>query len=202
MKPGFAYKTISIHNQESDAENEFFISGAGDLVSLYAQMKLPAGQFQPPGTRSLPYYLPRLKEAAKVLLVHNTFMSKEDIVEAKKFKHDLFFCFCPNANQYIENRLPDIDLFLKHKARIVLGTDSLASNHQLSILEEMKTIKKSYPGISSLDMLTWATSNGAEALGFNSTLGDFSKGKKPGIVLIENISGGEIGADSKSRRLV
>ena len=202
MKTGFADKTISIHNQEAAAENEFFVSGTGDLVSMYAKMKLPPGQFQIPGIRSLPYYLSKLKEAAKVLLVHNTFMAEEDIVEAMEFKKDLFFCFCPNANEYIENRLPDIPLFLKHNARIVLGTDSLASNHQLNILEEMKTIKKTYPGISSLDMLIWATSNGAEALGFNSTLGDFGKGKKPGIVLIENLSGAEIGAESKSRRLV
>jgi aminodeoxyfutalosine deaminase len=202
MKKGFAHKTITIHNQEAAAENEFFVSGTGNLVSMYERMNLPASQFQIPGIRSLPFYLPRLKEAAKVLLVHNTFMAEEDIVEAKEFKEDLFFCFCPNANEYIEDRLPDIPLFLKHNARIVLGTDSLASNRQLSILEEMKTIKKTYPGISSLDLLVWATSNGARALGFDSALGDFSKGKKPGIVLIENISGGEIGLESRSRRLV
>lgn len=202
MKTGFAHKTITIHNQEAAAENEFFVSGTGDLVRMYEQMKLSAKQFKTPGIRSLPYYLPRLKEAEKVLLVHNTFMPEEDIVEAREFKDDLFFCFCPNANLYIENRIPDIPLFLKHNARIVLGTDSLASNQQLSILEEMKTIKKSFPRISSLDMLVWATSNGARALGLNSSLGDFSKGKKPGIVLIENLSGVEIGAESRSRRLV
>ena len=84
----------------------------------------------------------------------------------------------------------------------MLGTDSLASNHQLSILEEMKTIKMNFPSMPTAELLVWATSNGAEALSFEDKLGSFSKGKKPGVVLIENLDNGEIGADSMSRRLV
>jgi aminodeoxyfutalosine deaminase len=66
----------------------------------------------------------------------------------------------------------------------VLGTDSLASNWSLSIMDEIKTLRKSFPTIPLEEMLTWATSNGAEALGFDSELGSFEKGKTPGIVLI------------------
>ena len=98
--------------------------------------------------------------------------------QALDCNNNLFFCFCPNANIYIEDRLPDIPLFLKHKTRIVLGTDSLASNHQLSILEEMKTIKKTFRLISTSELLLWATSNGAAALSFEKSLGDFQEGKE------------------------
>jgi aminodeoxyfutalosine deaminase len=103
---------------------------------------------------------------------------------------------------YIENRLPDIPLFLKCKANIVLGTDSLASNEQLSILEEIKTIKKYFPSVPTREMLVWATSNGAKALAFDDKLGDFARGKKPGIVLIEKINEGEIDETSTCRRLM
>jgi cytosine/adenosine deaminase-related metal-dependent hydrolase len=202
MKTGFRGKTITIHNQESLAENEFFSTGNGDLNRLYSEMKMDISHFKAPGSRSLPYYLPKLAEADRILLVHNTYMNEADLVEACNFSESLFLCLCPNANLYIENKLPDIPLFLKNTNRIVLGTDSLASNHQLSILEEMKTIKKIFPDISSVEMLVWATSNGAKALAFDSRLGDFSKGKNPGIVLIENLSGAEIGDASTGRRLV
>ena len=111
-------------------------------------------------------------------------------------------CLCPNANLYIEDRLPDIPLFMKHNSLIVFGTDSLASNYQLSILEEMKTIKKAFPYISTSEMLVWATSNGAKALAFEDNLGDFTRGKKPGVVLFENITDGEITRQSTSRRLL
>jgi cytosine/adenosine deaminase-related metal-dependent hydrolase len=202
MEEGFRDRTVTIHNQESAAENEFFLSGKGDLNRLYEQMKMDNSHFNAPGIRSLPYYLDRLRNAERIILVHNTYMNEQDLTEASSFGKSLFLCLCPNANLYIENRIPDIPMFMKHTNRIVIGTDSLASNHQLNILEEMKSIKKIFPEISTLEMLVWATSNGAQALSFESGLGDFKKGKNPGIVLVENLDGAEIGPASSSRRLV
>jgi len=202
MAPEFRGKTITIHNQESAAENEFFMYGTGDLNRMFSQLKMDAGHFNIPSSRSLSYYLSRLNTAARILLVHNTFMEEADFTEAQAFGGKLFFCLCPNANRYIEDRLPDVPLFLKHHARVVLGTDSLASNHQLCILEEIKTIKNAFPGIPSSLLLAWATSNGAKALAYDGKLGDFTKGKKPGIVLLENTAGGEISAVSTCRRLL
>jgi aminodeoxyfutalosine deaminase len=202
MKSGFSGKTVTIHNQESSTENDFFLSGKGDMNRLYAQLKMDNSHFKAPGSRSLSFYLSKLKAADRILLVHNTYMNEADLIEASDFSEGLFLCLCPNANLYIENRLPDIPLFLKHTDHVVLGTDSLASNKQLSILEEMKSIKKIFPHITSVEMLVWATSNGARALSFDSTLGDLRKGKNPGIVLIENLVGREIGDASTSRRIV
>jgi len=202
MTPGFKGKTVTIHNQESAAENVFFETGLGDLNRMYTLMEIESGHFKAPGTTSLQDYLPKLKSAARILLVHNTFSSEKDLITARDFSDHVFFCLCPNANLYIEDRLPDIGLFEELGARIVLGTDSLASNHQLSILEEMKTIKKYFPLIKTSHLLIWACSNGAKALDFENKLGDFKKGKQPGVVLIGNIVAGEITADSVSRRLV
>jgi cytosine/adenosine deaminase-related metal-dependent hydrolase len=202
LKPGFKGKTISIHNQESAAENEFFLSGTGDLARMYARMKMDTSHFKSPGTTSLPDFLPKLSSATKILLVHNIYTAETELKKSLEYRKNLFFCFCPNANMYIENRLPDIPLFLKCKANIVLGTDSLASNEQLSILEEIKTIKKYFPSVPTREMLVWATSNGAKALAFDDKLGDFARGKKPGIVLIEKINEGEIDETSTCRRLM
>jgi cytosine/adenosine deaminase-related metal-dependent hydrolase len=200
--PGFKGKTIAIHNQESAAENEFFLTAGGDLTRMYSRMNIVTNHFKAPGTTSLSFYLPRLRTASKILLVHNTFMNEADLILTKSFGGNIYLCLCPNANLYIEDRLPDIPVFLKHKACIVLGTDSLASNHQLSILEEIKTIRNAFPKTPSSELLKWATSNGAKALSFDDQLGDFTKGKKPGIILIENLENGEIGAGSSCRNLV
>lgn len=202
IEPGFRGKTITIHNQESNSENEFFMSGKGDLTRMYALMKMNSSHFKAPGTRSLAYYLPKLKTASRILLVHNTYTNEIDLIKALDYNNNLFFCFCPNANIYIEDQLPDIPLFLKHKTSIVLGTDSLASNHHLSILEEMKTIKKAFEQISTSELLLWATSNGAAALSLEENLGAFGKGKKPGVVLIENTKDGELTEACTSRRIL
>ena len=202
LKPGFNGKTITIHNQESAAENEFFVSGTGDLTRMYALMKIDSSHFKAPGSTSLTYYLNELNSASPLLLVHNTYTQEADLMEIRPLIGNLFFCLCPNANLYIENRLPDIPLFMKYGLSLVLGTDSLASNEQLSILEEMKAIKRTYPLTTTGELLLWATSNGAKALNFQEKLGDFTKGKKPGIVLIENMVDGEITQTSTSRKLV
>ncbi|MGZ5219204.1 MAG: amidohydrolase family protein, partial [Chitinophagaceae bacterium] len=61
----------------------------------------------------------------------------------------------------------------------------LASNHQLNIVAEMKTIKQRFPFTKTEKLLEWATINGARALQMDDILGSFEKGKKPGIVLCE-----------------
>jgi cytosine/adenosine deaminase-related metal-dependent hydrolase len=78
----------------------------------------------------------------------------------------------------------------------------LASNRQLSILEEIKTIKKHFPAIGNASLLQWATSNGARALQFDDRFGDFKKGKQPGIVLINYEGHDVLGAGSRCRRIL
>jgi aminodeoxyfutalosine deaminase len=199
--PGFQNKTITIHSQEFAAENEFFETGLGELNTMYGKMKMDTGHFTAPGVSSLAFFLPKMENAENIILVHNTFASQNDRNLANSLRRNLFFCFCPNANLYIEDQLPDIPAFINTDAKLVLGTDSLASNSKLSILEEMKTIKKVFPGISTAAMLRWATSNGASALQIADQVGDFIKSKKPEIVLIENLKEGEIFHDSTSQRL-
>ena len=123
-------------------------------------------------------------------MVHNVHTSEEDIFFSQQsaISSRLYWCLCPNANKYISQQLPDIDLLMKNDCKIVLGTDSLASNRQLSILEEIKTIRQYFPNIDMEKMLKWATSNGAKALQMDSLLGSFEKGKKPGVILIENFT--------------
>jgi imidazolonepropionase-like amidohydrolase len=85
---------------------------------------------------------------------------------------------------YIENALPPIEMLRKNNCKIVLGTDSLASNWSLNILDEIKTIRKNFPEIPLAETLQWGTSNGAKALQMDDVLGSFERGKRPGVVLV------------------
>jgi aminodeoxyfutalosine deaminase len=180
---------LTIHNQEIPDENELFQKRKGDFLRMYEKMNIDISFFEPSGKSSLQTFLPLLNKAAAVLLVHNVAASEVDIDFAlhhvKQLGQEVVFCLCPNANLYISNILPDVSTFIKHNCRIVLGTDSLASNDQLSILDEMKTINTHFPGIELSVLLNWATLNGAKALGCNNHFGSFEKGKQPGLLLIE-----------------
>lgn len=190
LEPTFSNKTISIHNQETLAEDELFINGTGSFLEMYATMNIHNQSFLPTKKSSVRSYFNKLSAAKNTLLVHNTFTNSADIqfVQAMALANNQssFFCLCPNANLYIENTLPKVDLFRKNNANITLGTDSLASNTALSIIAEIQTIQQHFPTIPLLEILQWATINGARALNMDDKLGSFTKGKKPGIVLWNN----------------
>src|SRR5690606_39313327 len=90
---------------------------------------------------------------------------------------------CPNANLYIESTLPQYDKWLDSGLQICIGTDSYSSNHQLSIWDEMRTIKSNFDYISWDELIRWACINGARALGMEDRFGSFDVGKSPGVVL-------------------
>jgi len=184
------HSIVSMHSQENPAEDELYAKGTGDFIRLFNKLGLAESPFPVSGKSSLQSCLPYFNKQQRMILVHNTFTAAEDIVfaldHAREHLSGVHFCICANANRYIENQMPPIDLLMKHKAEIVLGTDSYSSNWQLSIAAEIRTIRKELPEIPLQCILQWATINGARALERDDALGSFEPGKKPGIVLLDN----------------
>ena len=179
---------VSIHNQESRDEDRFFKSGDGMLPFHYGQnLGLDISHWKPTGQSSLQSVLPYLNTNKSLLLVHNTFMEENDLSYLIKTRdsENTYLVLCPAANLYIEDKLPPVDLFRHYGIKICLGTDSLASNHSLSILNEMLILQKNFPDIPLSEMLSWACLNGAKALGMEHQFGSITPGKKPGLALIK-----------------
>jgi cytosine/adenosine deaminase-related metal-dependent hydrolase len=205
MEPYFKNKTTTLHNQETDFEDDFFLNKSGDFMRLYNFLKVDLDFFSATGKSSLQSVAENFNGAKNTILVHDVFTSETDIAfiqELSKIQQNqYYYCLCMNANQYISNALPPINLFRKNNCSIVIGTDSLASNHQLSILDELKTISKHFTNIPLEEQLQWATLNGAQALGFEY-LGSFEKDKTPGIILIDQIENNSLTKYSSSKRLL
>lgn len=195
-------KTISIHNQETLAENEFFLSKSGDFIDFYRKFNFPIEHFQATSKNSIHYPMQHLSREDRVLWVHNTLTSAEDVESARRWNPEVYWATCPNANLFIENKMPDYATLLNAGAKMTIGTDSLTSNWQLSVWEEIKTIQK-YKSFIPLEMLlNWATMNGAEALGMEKELGSFDTGKSPGLVNILPDEKGEVSGNSSIRRII
>lgn len=177
--------TISIHNQEMEAENELFRSKSGGLPQFYAGFNISLGDFISTGRTSIYYALQNMDPAHRTLFVHNILTTSDELLDAHAWNAHTYWATNPNANLYIENRLPDYRIFIENNARVTIGTDSLASNWQLSILEEMKTIARYQSYVPFETMLRWATLNGAEALGFDDRFGSIEAGKRPGLNLLD-----------------
>jgi len=170
---------VCIHNQETKSEDELFSKGSGALYDFLKQF----GRVNKSGMSALQTSLLQMSKQSKIILVHNTYTQKEDIEWTKEKNYTIYWCTCPKANLYIENNLPDYSIF--DVSKLCIGTDSLASNSSLSILEEMKELKEN-TDFDLNTLLKIACKNGAEALGFEN-LGTFEKGKFPGVNLINEL---------------
>jgi aminodeoxyfutalosine deaminase len=178
---------VSIHNQESEEENDFFRFKIGTLLDRLEHFGISHDHFVATGLNSLPSVMKYFHPDLAMILVHNTVSKAEDIAWMQSYANKVYWCFCPKANLYIEDKLPNFSLFKKQNCSIVIGTDSLASNDQLSILDEIHTILQYDHSYSFEALLEAACINGAKALGINDKFGSIEVGKKPGIVcLIEN----------------
>ena len=194
--------TVSIHNQETPDENLFFQQKKGAFIDFYKNFDINIDAFEAMGINSIDYALKYMNPNCKTLFVHNTMTTKADIEKAHKWSKNCYWATCPNANLYIENRLPNYQYFIDSETKMTIGTDSLTSNWQLSIVEEMKTIAKYQSYVPFETLLKWATLNGAEALGYADELGSIQVGKKPGLVLLNMGKNLTFKASTKAKRLV
>ncbi|MES2836394.1 MAG: amidohydrolase family protein [Bacteroidota bacterium] len=193
---------LSIHNQENEDENLLFTQAKGKILERLKSFGIDTSFWKSKGINSLQYVLQFLPQHLKSLLVHNTFTTENDIENALKTHANLWWCFCPNANLYIENKLPNYSVFKKQLNRLTVGTDSLASNHDLCVLSELKIIAKHAAIFSTQDLLQIACANGARFLGIEKQFGTIEIGKKPGLVLLKNLEQNNISQQSTAQRLV
>lgn len=193
---------LSVHNQESEAENRLFRYKEGPFLDFYRALGKDITDFKAQARNSLHTVMPYLSVDTPVLLVHNTFTAAKDIFFVERQGRNVTWCFCPNANLYIEGTLPRIQHFVQYGHTITLGTDSLASNDCLCILAELKTIHQHFPELSLTDTIQWATINGARFLGIAEEFGSLERGKTPGINLLTKTRGLDLTPETEVVRLI
>ena len=163
---------ISIHNLETESERDYLQKKEGNIFKWLKQLDADLSIWsEKPNSYELINNFNK-----QTIFVHNTFAKKIEV-------ENKLCCTCPKANLFIEGVLPSYDKF--DKDTLCVGTDSLASNENLSILEELLIIQNNSTYCLNT-LLKIGCLNGAKALKFN-TLGSISEGKSPGLNLITNI---------------
>jgi aminodeoxyfutalosine deaminase len=194
-------RRISIHHDESPGERELLDKRTGILADSFRKAGFDLAGI-PIEAYDIFQLLEKYLKHSHWLLVHNTLSSPG--WAQTNIREGIYWVLCPRSNRYIENRLPDLQGFADFDIKACLGTDSLASNHNLSITEEMKTIQEAVPGLPFEVILKWATINGAQALGMEKELGTMEIGKNPGLVNIPifDWKNDRLTVDSHSIRLI
>ena len=172
---------LSIHFMESPDEAALY-RGEGSLAAWYGRMGWQCDflDYGSPAAR----LVGSLAADQQLLLIHNCCITEEDITLINNhFTRPVAWVLCPRSNDYISGLRPPVQMLRRHDALICLGTDSLASNDSLSMIEEIKALGD----VPLAEAVKWATINGAKALGIDGEMGSVERGKRPGLVLIEGV---------------
>ena len=181
---------ISIHLLESDDEALLY-QHRGSLHDWYERMGWQCDflHYATPAER----IVASTPTERAMLLVHATRATAEDVSTIERHTRNATWVLCPESNRYISRLEPPVALLRNMGAKIAIGTDSLASARSLSMIENLRQLGEICDAPLA-EMLTWATINGAKALGIEDVKGSFARGKAPGVVIVE-------GADLQAMRL-
>jgi cytosine/adenosine deaminase-related metal-dependent hydrolase len=144
------------------------LEGKGVLKDLLIEKGLYDKNFSPPKKRPIPYLASLGLLDQKSLCVHCVEVNQADIEILQKYGAKI--CFCPRSNTYLGLKEAPWSLFRRVGVLSCLGTDSLASNTDLNLFNEMAYLFKK-GAFSPTELIEMATWRGSLALGKNSQFG-------------------------------
>lgn len=168
-----------IHVAEPASENEMLCCGSGELYSFFKGRGFIDDSYLPPAgidNRGSVQYLHTLGVLDKqTICVHCIHVDPGEIAILAETGAKI--CLCPGSNRYLGVGKAPVALFVKNGILPALGTDSMASNLEISLWREMKMLQEDHPEINPADIFAMATLGGAAALGIDDTTGSLAPGR-------------------------
>lgn len=173
---------LAIHLAETEPELELLSSGSGELRRFLDEV----GVWQPGvierGTRPLDY-LRALTQLDRGLVVHGNYLSDEEI-EFIAAHPNLSVVYCPRTHAYFGHREHPWLRILERGGAVALGTDSRASNPDLSVWNELRFLRRNFVDVEARRLLRLATIDGARALGLDASTGSLQEGKLADLTVV------------------
>ncbi len=175
---------LAMHLAESQEELELLSSGKGALVDLLAELQAWHPAAVALQTRPLDY-LRSLSSAHRTLVIHGNYLVGPDVQLLAANRQRMSVVYCPRTHSYFGHDRYPLRALLTAGVRVALGTDSRASNPDLSVLEEVAHVIDKHRDVSPEVAVRLATLNGARALGQQHLRGSLVAGKIADLVAIE-----------------
>ncbi len=173
---------VAVHLAETREELELLEHGTGPLVEQLTKFGAWETGLIPKGSRVLDYLIP-LAEVDHGLVIHGNYLSDADI-EFLAHHPNLSVVYCPRTHAAFGHGPHPWRQLLSAGVRVALGTDSRASNPDLSIWNEVLALMNRYPEFNAGQLLRMATLNGAEALGCDHEVGSLTRGKLANLLVV------------------
>lgn len=166
---------FTIHVAEHEDEVEFLRTGTGFCREILETLGRWTPAWDPPHLTPVAYLEKLGVLDSRTILVHAVHLSDEDWEIVSRNRSSV--CFCPRSNENLQVGLPNITKCFDLGIRAVLGTDSLASNRDLSLMAEAQFLLSRYPQIPPSKVIQMMTLDGAKASGEDKYFGSLEPGK-------------------------
>ena len=118
------------------------------------------------------------------ILVHLNEFAESDLEIIARLPAKFSIAYCPRSHDYFAHSPFQFEKVRKLGCNICLGTDSLASNVDLSLFAEMRAFQTHFPASPPSEILAMVTTNAAQALNQQSVLGRIEPGFRADLVAI------------------
>jgi cytosine/adenosine deaminase-related metal-dependent hydrolase len=170
---------IAVHLAESEDEARLVAEGDGPFAAFLRGRGIDVA----PRAASPVELLDRTGVlAARTLLIHCVRVDARDI--ARLAGHDCAVAHCPASNAKLGHGIAPLAELLAAGVRVALGSDSVASNNRMDVLEEARLAllmqrarAQRHDVLSAAAVLELATLGGARALGLDAEIGSLEPGK-------------------------
>jgi len=177
---------LAFHLAESREELQLLTDGTGPFRELLVELDAWDPSAIPRGTRPLDY-LKRLVAAPRALIIHGNYLAPDEIDLLATHAATMSLIYCPRTHAYFGHDPYPLARLLQAGANVALGTDSRASNPDLSLLNEMRRVAMA-GHVNPETAMALATINGAKALGLADEVGSLSPGKRADLCIVEPAS--------------
>lgn len=162
------------HAAETRGELRFFETGGGEFHEFLTRLgSLPEGR-RAPGLHPVAWLDALGILGPSCLLAHCNYLDDDAVARIARSKSGVVYC--PRSHAFFGHENHPIRRLLDAGVPVALGTDSLASNDSLSIVDEMRYLYNHRKDIAPEEIFSAATIHGAAALGFADRLGRLKSG--------------------------
>ena len=170
---------VAVHIAESEVETSLVVQASGPFADGLRTRGIPV---EPRGRTPIALLDSLGVLDLKPLLIHCLRVDATDI--ATIASHDAAVAHCPASNAKLGHGTAPLALMRAAGIRVGLGTDSVASNDRMDLLDEARLAalfanarEARHDALSAQDALALATMGSARALGLDAEIGSLDVGK-------------------------
>jgi 5-methylthioadenosine/S-adenosylhomocysteine deaminase len=178
---------VCIHTAESEAEEQLLLAGTGDFAERLAARGI---QWRAPQQSTIGYFAALGVLDVAPLLIHCLRVDERDLRLIAQ--HNARVAHCPKSNAKLGHGLAPLQRMTDAGICVGLGTDSVASNNRLDLLDEARfcalahrAAAPNFKSPTAAALLQMMTLDGARALGLDGEIGSLEAGKQADLTIID-----------------